>query len=124
MPVSVSLRELVRVLGTRRLWPEEFSQLVAAVEDEPADRNRWRVASDWCRDHDEPDMADAFAWVAKRPSVEAVNRPMYGKVPCWHLNGLPQAVLTGPDPDGACDTLAGRVSVLSFQLDRLREHLS
>lgn len=71
MPVIVSLLELVRVEGTRSLWPAELRAFEERLQAEPAEGTHWGACADWLEeDHiNEPQLAEAFRWVFKRLST-------------------------------------------------------
>lgn len=67
--VEVSLLKLVQVVGSQDVWPADFVALNAKCEADVADRVPFGVAADWCDEHDEPELADAFRWLHRRPDV-------------------------------------------------------
>jgi hypothetical protein len=126
--VSVSLLELVRCGPTRNAWPADFDSLIKHLEASGKDDTAaWSAVSDWCREHDEAELADAFAWVAKRigASVNVTCRPPKWSEPqYWDFSGLPASIQAIPTPAGTHETLAGTVAVLAVRLRTLREELN
>lgn len=118
MGVEVKLLELVRVPGTRKLWPSDFESFIAKIEFAPADKLHWGVCADWLDEQDEPELADGFRWVSKRPSVEV--KEVGG---AWEFGGLPHAVGACYSVYGGFDltTVPGLVASLVFALKKVRE---
>jgi uncharacterized protein (TIGR02996 family) len=124
MPVTVSLKDLVAVRGTRPLWPDQFEGLVATLEENPAELTQWLIVADWCKDNDEPELEAGFRFVGKRPSV-AVERARTSKSgAAWWLANLP-AALNAQYPPGPSDdsTLAGVAAHLAEKIRMARAEL-
>lgn len=116
--VEVKLLELVRVPGTRQLWPADFESFITKIESAPDDKLHWGVCADWLDEQDEPELADGFRWVSKRPSVEV--KEVGG---AWEFGGLPHAVRACYSVYGGFDlkTVPGLVASLVFALKKVRE---
>lgn len=119
--VTVSLFELVRLEGTRPLWPRDFDGRVAFIEDNPGERTAWGVVADWLDENDEPQLAAAFRWVMNHPEV-TVRRKAGG---IWVFDGLPHALYPYySDLFADVGTLAGAAACLAVALERARKDLS
>lgn len=118
MGVEVKLLELVRVPGTRQLWPADFESFITKIEFTPDDKLHWGVCADWLGEQDEPELADGFRWVSKRPSVEV--KEVGG---AWEFGDLPHAVRACYSIYGGFDlkTVPGLVASLVFALKKVRE---
>jgi uncharacterized protein (TIGR02996 family) len=123
MAVSVSLLALVKVKNTRDVWPEVFRGLVAALEDAPDDRNQWLVIGDWCEEHGEFELAEAFRWVGGRKSVVAEKKEERYGPNWWLMKGIPEMLLVGGDPPYDHETLAGTAAGIAARLSRVKEML-
>lgn len=132
MPVAVSLAELVKTPGTLHLWPEKFVALMAKVEEEITQTARdvttaWAVITDWCKEHDEDELAGAFFWLHKRKEIRPLRnrlRHISKDAVEWAFSSLPAAVSATGDVPGDVSTLAGAVAVLAERLRRVREAIS
>jgi uncharacterized protein (TIGR02996 family) len=116
MPVSVSLSQLVTTTATQPLWPGEFVDLMAKLEDDPTDATQWLVVADWLQGEGEDGLADTFRWIARHTEVN-VRKDSYD---VWKFRGLDPCVTVGAEPPGNQQTLAGAVAVLTVRLNRVR----
>ena len=116
MAVDVSLIDLVRVHGTRRLWPEEFDQLVKAIEENPDERSTYKAVSDWLGEHGEVLFARGFAYLAKRPEIEVKWNSYYKDQKTWSAGKLPDPLRWKETPDCDCSTLAGLVADIAYRI--------
>lgn len=119
MAVKVSLELLVTFPATVGLWPKEFYDLTEAAEIEPNERTRFGVMADWCDENDEPGLARACRYIAKRVTVtvEKENPDRYSSQ-YWRLTGLPPS-LRALMHESHRSTLIAMVSDLA---KALREH--
>ena len=123
--VSVSLELLVSLPGTRTVWPADFAALVAKLEEQPNDVAQRSALADWCQEHDEPGMARAFAWLAKRPAVLLLNPRERYTTASWGFDVLPAAVAATSYPAMSDNkTAAGAVAQLAHKLRELEESLA
>ena len=123
--VPVSLELLVSLPGTRPVWPADFAALIAKLEQEPNDVAQRSALADWCQEHDEPGLARAFAWLAKRPTVELVQRNERYQTASWGFVGLPAAVeATSFAAVSDSKTAAGAVAQLAHRLREVLESLT
>jgi len=67
--VEVSLLKLVQVIGSQDAWPDDFRAMNEHCQADPTDRTPFGVAADWLDEHGEPELADAFRWLHRRPTV-------------------------------------------------------
>lgn len=120
MSVTVSLEQLVSIRSTRPLWPDDFNSLVLAIEENLNDKTPWGVIADWCQEHGEEGLAEAFRWVHKRPAVE-ISRENYTPF-LWDFVGLPTPVAAvNIYDDFDRTTIPGAVAKLAARLQKLKE---
>lgn len=134
--IQISLLDIVLVKDARHLWPDEFHGLVAAAEDDPADRLRFGVIADWCDENGEDVYGAAWRWLHNRPYVESPksgvrvyrHRAGYGEYHRWEMDNLPQWVAhapTGHRRFEQCDrTLAALVADFAYQLQAVKGELA
>lgn len=117
--VSVSLLQLVALANSRPLWPTEFEALIAKLADDPRVKAQWGVIADWCRENEEIELADAFAWIGKNTfKVQCYGRD---ENRCLDFVGLPDHIFQFSYPHD-CDrkTLAGLTAGLAYRLGKAR----
>jgi uncharacterized protein (TIGR02996 family) len=125
MPVSVSLIELVLVPNASHLWPGDFRDLHAKIEDDPTDKAQWGVIADWLDEHEEPDFAEAWRKMAFKWSAASLSKPRTYQLE-WSVSGIPQSVsgqsnanfITVPK-----ETPAAAVAFVAMQLRQLRQEI-
>lgn len=118
VPVTIPLIELVRIAGTRNLWPADFEGKIVVLEDNYSEKTAWGVIADYLDEIEEPVLADAFRWVFKRPSVFIKNNGNFG----WRFDGLPVSVSTYWTTYGYdTRTIPGAVACLANALSKLRD---
>lgn len=119
--VEVSLYELVQVKQSARSWPHEFRSLVEKCEADVADRLPFGVVADWCDERDEPELAEAFRWLHKRPDVGVVRSQAAGRF-YYFLEHYPNPVgyVCGETDHG----LIGLVVKLAERLAEMREAMA
>lgn len=126
MPVAVSLAELVKTPGTQALWPEQFVALMAKADEELThnsfDQAAWAVIADWCKEHEEDDLAETFFWLHRRREVRPAVNYINGTEQ-WSFLRLPDVIKAGGNPDGDLSSLAGAVAVLAARIRRAKEAL-
>lgn len=123
MGVTVSLAELVRVPGTRRLWPQEFEGLIAKLETNPDEKTQWGVVADWLRENGEPGLADAFRWIASRADIY-IRLGAYQKGR-WAFGSLPLSLSHHHTEIGFCtETIPGAVAAVGHALAKARAEIN
>lgn len=117
--IEVSLELLVSKNDAQSMWPEEFAQLVTAIQRDATDKGAYLAASDWCRERNEELLADGFAYLASKPNLV----PVWGRYH-WSFEGLPAPLAAIPYPDGVDrSTIPGAVVALAVMLRKARSEL-
>jgi hypothetical protein len=117
--IEVKLGHLCSVVLAKDAWPEEFAQLVDAIERDASDKTLCRAMSDWCRERNEELLADGFAYIASKTNL----RPYFERY-TWRFEGLPAPLAAIPYPDGVDrSTLPGAVVALAVMLRKARSEL-
>lgn len=132
MPVTVSLLELVKVSGTRELWPAALRGFEEKLQADPTEPAHWGAAADWCEEDGvaEPDLGEAYRWVFKRlPLGLTVGR---GKE-SWERNewkfesggngSMPDSVRGALGYGARSETIAGLMGLLAAAFAKLREEM-
>lgn len=120
---DIKLFDLVRVQNTKHLWPADFTDKVKQLETDPDDKGRYGVVADWLDENREPELAEAFRYVFKRPNV-FVQQARHTKSASWDLSGLPPAVSAHFGLFGFCvDTVPGLMAALAAALAKARADL-
>ena len=129
--VSVSLLKLVCIDGTRHIWPEEFAALVAKIEENPGERSNYGVIADWLDsepDRHEPELAEGFRWLMKRPEIRIEKSTSNWSAGLWIAHNLPKQIddvisqLPNDDPPCA-KSIAVVAALVYFKIDALRKLL-
>jgi len=122
MPVTVSLLDLVRVYGSKPVWPSEFRAFIDHIEADPEDMNNFLVAADWLKDMEEYVLEKAFRFVAKHGLRISNNHHYHGG---WIIENTPSWL--GKVEHGlGCgnDAPAGALADLGLRLQKVAEELS
>jgi hypothetical protein len=84
VPVTLTFAAAFK-LGGEDVLPQQFRDLVAKCEGNPADFAPPGVAADWLDENGEPDLAAAFRWIHKR----GMGPERRGGGSHWTLSHLP-----------------------------------
>lgn len=126
MPITVTLLEMAKYPASKPLWPGEFVALCAAAEkklaeksgpDEQPDRSVFGPIADWLDEHDEPEYARGWRYLAKRPDT-GIRKESYGWYIADHLPYRPDL-----EASGDTSTLAGAVAGLALKIATIRSEL-
>lgn len=118
----VSHYQLAQIAGTAHLWADEIRAFVDGIAKSPTDRTALGVFADYLDEHDEPELAQAAWFLAKRSDPCLLRGT--GKTPMWWVSGLPASVANERDPDrDTNDTPLGALAKLYFKLDAARKSL-
>lgn len=161
--VNVSLLKLVCIPGSQNAWPDDFRALIGNLEemfqpaqkrakrragdddeddDEPGNANQRKqlaALADWCEEHDEPELSNAFKWLLARPEVGFAystrrramtdgERSWQTHQNYWEFNGRSKIIDTAlaviRDQGGTDDTtIAGLVAHLAAALEWIKDQL-
>lgn len=126
MPCEVSLLELVRIEGTRALWPAAFNEFVKKIEAEPNERTHIAVLADWLGESEikEPWLERACRYLVKRPETTFALSTTYS-TPYWKWATYPEHWKYGFESAIASDksTFAGLLAELALHIKKRIEEL-
>lgn len=123
--IQISLKELILIgVHTDKLLPQEFKDLMKAREEDPKDLVGFAAVADWCLEHDEPDLYEAFLWLTRHPEVEIRQHKHYNDdTDGWDLYHLPKAIEGTYFHNSTQMSLAYRIAALADQIKQVKAQL-
>ena len=130
VPVEVPLIKLVSTGGTEEFWPADLKSFLEKIAPDPNSvdgKTHWGVMADWLEEHDEPDLAAAARFVAKRENVHLYREQARSRSDAtrFYFSGVPKSIEPHMSTLGInTETPMGALAVLARAVAKAREEVS